>query len=372
MLADGEPITTGPASRRGSPIFGGRARFAVWVVAAWALVALAWLPPTVIIQRGAEPLWITFVFVLLSFVPWMIATPFLFRFGSKYPISGRATAKHLALHAAMGVVALPVLTALGLSLNISLLRIASSVAAKSSWSELLGGVVISTFYAVPTYIAVTAVGQAFVNFRNFQNRERLLARAELRALRAQIEPHFLFNTLNAISAIGYGDPKRADGAITRLSDFLRLTLKDRPQEVALKDEIAFLRTYLDIHALLLGDKLQVKFEISDDAWDAAVPAMLLQPIAENAVVHGVGKRVAGGWVIFNAAIEGRSLVLTLSNDCADQPETVKPGQGLGLQNVKDRLRLLYGDEQAFDAGPHESKFVARIALPYKPIAEAGA
>ncbi|MBP6011900.1 MAG: histidine kinase [Alphaproteobacteria bacterium] len=277
----------------------------------------------------------------------------------------------MALHVVLGIVALPALTALGFLLNVSLLGIASNGAAPQSWADLFGGVVVSTFYAVPTYIAVTAAGQAFVNFRNFQNRERLLARAELRALRAQIEPHFLFNTLNAISAIGYGDPKRADGAISRLSDFLRLTLKDRPPEVALKDEVVFLRTYLDIHSLLLGEKLQVAFEISDDAWDAAVPAMLLQPLVENAVVHGIGKRVSGGSVIFTAAVEGRSLALSLSNDCADHADTVKSGQGLGLQNVRDRLRLLYGDEQTFDAGPHANKFVARIAIPHRPKAEPG-
>jgi two-component system sensor histidine kinase AlgZ len=141
-------------------------------------------------------------------------------------------------------------------------------------------------YAVPTDIAVAAIGQAVAYVDRYRGRERLLARAELRALEAQLNPHFLFNALNAISAIGYRDPALADRALSHLSDLLRLSLALRPQEIPLREEIGFVQGYVDLYSTIMPGQVSFDLAIEPSGWNAAVPAMLLQPIVENALVHG--------------------------------------------------------------------------------------
>jgi len=178
-----------------------------------------------------------------------------------------------------------------------------------------------------------------------------LARAQLRALRSQIEPHFLFNALNAVA--GLVREGRADAAvdmIVQLSDFLRRTLSEaNRQEVALTDEIEFARRYLTIQQARFTDRLQLDIDMQDGLENAAVPNLILQPLVENAVKHGIAKRKEGGSVRVAASSEGDCLDLYVGNDGPNLPDDWNQRErSIGITNVCNRLRALYGDASSFD------------------------
>ena len=345
----------------------GGARAAL-IVAAWTLVALAWTPPTLLTQQEQIAPLRVFVFVLLGFIRWMIATPALFWLGGLFPIDGRSVGRNILIHMAAGVVALPAITAAGTLLWVSAIPFLGYPTQALTAALIVRGAFITTLYAVPNYVAVVAIGQAIVYFKNYRTRERLLARAQLQALQAQIKPHFLFNTLNAISTIGYRDPALADRAITRLSELLRMSLVERPQEISLRDEVAFARGYLDVHTLLLGDRLRLVFEIAPDTWNAAVPTMLLQPLVENAIIHGVAKRVGGGAISLTSGVAKQNLILAMRNDPPDGDATISNGAGMGLANVRERLAMLYGPASSVTFGHDaDGSAIVTVALPYRAI-----
>ena len=171
--------------------------------------------------------------------------------------------------------------------------------------------------------------------------------AQLEALRYQINPHFLFNSLNAVSTLV--TERRNDEAarmLSRVSDFLRLTLTAPIRdEVALADEVDYVRQYLEIERVRFGDRLRVEIEIEADAWEAAVPAFVLQPLIENAVRHAIAPREAGGAIAIEGARSGDALRVSIVDDGPGVGDGSRSnGNGrIGLANTRDRLRKLYGD-----------------------------
>lgn len=341
---------------------------ALVVVAAWTLVALAWTPPTILVQTAFGPAKTivtdlqVFVSVLCSFVPWMAATPLILMLGRRYPLNEGRIAAPLAVHALAGIAIVPVTTALGVILG----RLAIEGPSRAVPLNILSAVLITGFYSVPTYIAAVAVGQALAYFERYRTRERLLARAELRALEAQLNPHFLFNTLNAISALGYRDAGRADQALTRLAAILRTSLKERPELIPLKDEIAFIGDTLDLYALLMPHPTHFAIEVEPDAWGAAVPAMLLQPLVENALLHGIAKIDSSGSLVIAAKRQGDGLSLSLVND-APRESAPSSGAGIGLANTRERLRVLFGHEASLVFSRGADRAVVEIVLPYREV-----
>jgi two-component system, LytTR family, sensor kinase len=176
--------------------------------------------------------------------------------------------------------------------------------------------------------------------------------ARLKALQAQLEPHFLFNTLNGISSlVAEGRNDSATAMIARLSDFLRLTLQTAgTPEITLANELIFVRQYLDIQQLRFGERLRFEFAIAPKAMDALVPALLLQPLVENAVRHGILPRAGGGRVIVSArTLDGR-LLLDVEDDGPGIQRSASPSSGLGLSNTATRLTELYGGLAEFAVG----------------------
>jgi LytS/YehU family sensor histidine kinase len=184
-------------------------------------------------------------------------------------------------------------------------------------------------------------------------RERSLAaeaaahRAQLEALRYQINPHFLFNALNAVSTLV--TERRNDEAsrmLSRVSDFLRLTLTSPVRdEVALADEIDYVRQYLDIERVRFGDRLRTEIDVAPDAWEASVPAFVLQPLIENAVRYAIAPRESGGSIVMEARRSGDMLRVSIIDDGPGVRDDAR-GNGvgrIGLANTRDRLRQLYGD-----------------------------
>jgi two-component system, LytTR family, sensor kinase len=180
--------------------------------------------------------------------------------------------------------------------------------------------------------------------------------ARLQALQSQLEPHFLFNTLNGISAlVTEGRNDSATAMIARLSDFLRLTLETTgTPEIPLADDLVFVRQYLDIQQLRFGDRLRFTFAIAPQAMAVLVPALLLQPLVENAVRHGILPRASGGIVIVSARIVAGALLLNIDDDGPGMQKSVAPSSGLGLSNTATRLAALYGGLAELSIGRSEA------------------
>jgi LytS/YehU family sensor histidine kinase len=214
-----------------------------------------------------------------------------------------------------------------------------------------------------TYWAVIGLSNAIDFRRESQERaltaaqlQTRLVEAQLQALQRQIHPHFLFNTLNTISALMHRDTDAADAMLAKLSDLLRLTLnRIGTQQVTLKEEVDFLEKYLDIERTRYGDRLQVHFEVDPAALDAAVPNLLLQPLVENALRHGIGPKVVGGRIDIIVSREGDRLTLVVRDDGygMSAEELNALNTGVGLRNTRSRLEHMYGDRHRFEfhSGP---------------------
>jgi two-component system, LytTR family, sensor histidine kinase AlgZ len=190
--------------------------------------------------------------------------------------------------------------------------------------------------------------------------------AELRALRAQLHPHFLFNSLNSISALAGPDPEAARHMCQLLGDFLRLSLGlGASERVALSEELALAENYLAIEQVRFGSRLCVERHVDAAAATCLVPPLLIQPLIENAVKHGVADRVEGGTVRIDASVVGDELRIEVANP-RDPAAPPRRGQGLGLENVRQRLRALDPRTTRVDVFPEPESFRVRLTLPAVP------
>ncbi|MFL6195190.1 MAG: sensor histidine kinase [Thermoanaerobaculia bacterium] len=202
--------------------------------------------------------------------------------------------------------------------------------------------------------------------------EANLARAQLQNLRLQLQPHFLFNALNTISATMYEDPAAADEMLGALSDLLRSSLKTvRTDEVPLREELELLDSYLVLLRARFGERLAVSIEVDPSTADALVPSLLLQPLVENAIRHGNAEKTGRGTVAVRARRDGPRLILEVEDDGpGDSRRNGTPvegeSEGIGLAATAKRLRMLYGAYQSFTAGDGPSGgFLARAVLPLR-------
>ena len=183
---------------------------------------------------------------------------------------------------------------------------------------------------------------------NLAQNQQLLLKARMDALTSQINPHFLFNTLNTVSSLIRFDPDMARGVVLKLSNILRRLLRKHETFVPLREELAFIDDYLDIEVIRFGrDKLQIFKEIDEDSLETFVPSMLLQPMVENSIKHGLAPRLEGGKIHLRARnFDGRLLIEIDDNGLGISPERLAEvyGGGIGISNVHERLRLLYGDQ----------------------------
>lgn len=265
--------------------------------------------------------------------------------------------------------------------------------ATSIWSEIRLGAVHETFHW--SYIFVYATGSCFVfiawGFLYFgikhyyaleDERQRVQAmevmarEAQMRALRYQLQPHFLFNTLNAISTLVLDNqPRLATQMIARLADLLRRTLESPDtHQVSLREEIAVTSEYLALEKVRFGSRLSVTYAISPETQDAQVPRFLLQPLVENAIRHGIAKRPQGGNLILKSEVAGGRLRVRIENDEAedDNPVLLRqssfPHRGVGLTNTRARLQQMYGYEATLEThATTNGTYEVRISMPFSTV-----
>ena len=203
---------------------------------------------------------------------------------------------------------------------------------------------------------------------NLEQNQQLLLKARMDALTSQINPHFLFNTLNTVSSLIRFDPDMARGVVLKLSNILRRLLRKHETFVPLREELEFIDDYLDIEVIRFGrDKLQIFKEIDEEARESFVPSMLLQPIIENSIKHGIAPRLEGGEIHLRSTLkDGRLLIEIDDNGMGIPPERLVDvyGGGIGISNVHARLRLLYGDQFKMDIRSQEGEGTQiRIEIP---------
>jgi LytS/YehU family sensor histidine kinase len=233
----------------------------------------------------------------------------------------------------------------------------------------------SFYFNLLVYWVIIGASAALDFYRKYRDRElrameleKLLAQTRLEALQAQLNPHFLFNTLHAISALMHDRVDAADRMLSRLSDLLRLALESTDtQEVPLRREVAFLQKYLEIEQTRFGDRLDVQLDIAPDTWEVMVPNLILQPLVENAIRHGIEPKAKGGRIRVSARGEADCLCLEVRDDgvglAAPRPER----EGVGLSNTRARLQHLYPGRHRFEMrNADDGGLVVRLAIPWRP------
>lgn len=331
------------------------ANIAAWTVAGFFFASqLYFLYP---IASGRE---MSFTRALLINLPfyylWALVTPAILGLARRFPIERTGWKKPLLIHLAASTI----LSAVQLFLAGAVLQAlggATLSRADSFWTTLAQFFRLNFHANVLTYWALVGLAWGTDTYAKYRDRElaasRLqtqLAQAELGALKMQLQPHFLFNTLNAIAALLKTNPDAAEGMILQLSDFLRVTLNNtgRP-DVTLREELEFLERYLAIEKTRFQDRLSTRFRILTEVLDARVPNLLLQPLVENAIRHGIARDRRAGRVEVSATHEKGRLLLRVTDDGPGAP----PGrvvEGIGLTNTRERLRHLYGDACSLEYG----------------------
>jgi len=293
--------------------------------------------------------------ILMNLAMWTgyaLWTPAIFWLGRRFRFDRRGWKRAIAIH-------VPV------SLLISAVHLALVGSLRFSLQTLRGGTpdlqttILDAFFrtldqTMPVYWALIGLQHAVDYYRQARVREvrsaRLEARlmeSQLQALQQQLHPHFLFNTLHAISTLVYRDPEKADLMVERLSDLLRVSLrKVGVQEVELAEELEYLRAYLDIEQIHFGNRLRIEYRVDAAAMDALVPTLILQPLVENAIRHGLEPMTRAGTLTIEAQADGDTLWLRVRDDGAGLPKTWKRREGVGLTNTRSRIDRLYGEEAA--------------------------
>ena len=255
---------------------------------------------------------------------------------------------------------LPLMACVGLELG----RVALVMATKPKWLFAIdpGWNWQLILVVIGTLVSVAAPLKIWNNTRiemNLERHQQLLLRARMDALASQINPHFLFNTLNTVTALIRVDPDTARGVVLKLSNILRRLLRKHETFVPLREELSFIDDYLDIEVARFGeDNLDIVKEIDERTLDTFIPSMLLQPIVENSLKHGLAPKLEGGRIYLRTSNSNGRLHIEIEDNGVGISEEKMPHvyvEGIGLSNVRERLRVLYGADFNLDINSHEGQ-----------------
>jgi two-component sensor histidine kinase len=316
--------------------------------------------------------WDTFGYSATEWYLWALMCPLIFAVVRRFPLTGDTWPRRLPAY---------LLTWAGCHLVV----VSAFIVMERQWGTAamqampLRGLVLlyvtkKIAFNLLVFTGIAVVAHAVDLYYRYRERERRalqletqLTRAQLEALKNQLHPHFLFNTLNTISALLHRDVEAADRVVSRLGDLLRLSLQGGEQEIPLSQELSFLQHYLDIQHTRFQDRLTFVQDVAPDTLDAMVPSLILQPLVENAVRHGIEPRSTPGRITIHAHRDNGKLTLEVRDNGPGFQQAKTAGcAGIGLANTRARLEQLYGAEHQFTlANQAEGGVMVRLEFPYR-------
>lgn len=345
------------------PVLSTRAR---WIAMLWFAGALFDASQTVLQMHaeGRHGPWLPLFGVeMVSWLPWALATPLVIQLARRYPIARALSPRALGMH----LLSFVVISSLAEAWSATL-QVLFNPWGNRKWPTFLDTWSATLVFQAVTFLVVYALIFTVTHLldaresmaRQMTESARLseeLSKARLAALRRQIEPHFMYNALNSI--VGLVRDQRNDAAVNMivgLSEFLRRASEDSHRsQVALAEEVEYLQRYLDLQKVRFGERLQVKVDVPTELLGARVPNLLLQPLVENGIKHGIGKLVAGGQVRVVGSRHHDNLCLSVYNDGPRSTSKASAApSGVGLANLRTRLEILHGDDFDLDLRLAES------------------
>jgi two-component system, LytTR family, sensor kinase len=364
-----EPVPSFKVGPMAIPLIPGRQRLA-WtlVLAGWTLVGLGYFAS---LRYGMTPAQTGTEIQLLVYAVgtswiWAALTPAVLQVTGNAGFTAGRAARSSGVY---GLAAAGFFLISG-TLEWALGRSTGMIAPGQFWRTLFTECVETRLLA---FLSIVSLGWAAQYFALYRTRhldaselEARLVRTHLQVLKMQLQPHFLFNTLNTIAELVHTDPEAADQMITRLGRLLRLSLDHASHQVVpLRQEVDFLRVYAEIEQVRFQDRLQVVWDLAPDTLDGAIPTLLLQPVLENAIRHGVTPMAGRGRIVIASRCEAEDLVLEIGDNGQGLPPGGVPREGVGLRNVRERVAQLYGRRAQFSLAPAlGGGTIARLRLPF--------
>src|SRR5215469_11883075 len=342
-------------------------RWSRWLLAliGWTALALFFASQTWLAYKysgGQVSFWLVLKISLTEWYGWALLAPGIIWLGRRFPLERGRWRRSFTIH-------------LATSIGVSLLKWTLNNLLRR---YILGFSSVSLSFMfhqnLATYWILVVATQGYLYYSRYREGElraahlsAQLAEAQLQALRMQLHPHFLFNTLNAISTLVHKDPEIADRMIARLSDLLRLTLENvGVQEVRLAQELEFLDRYLEIERMRFPDRLEVRMRIAPETLDARAPYLILQPLVENAIRHGIAPRSTPGTVEIRSECKDGRLILEVRDDGPGiSPDRILK-DGVGISSTRARLERLYGAAHQLELrNAAEGGLVVTLAMPFR-------
>lgn len=317
--------------------------------------------------------WVLLQWNVAQFYTWGFVTPLIVLLLNRFPIERRRIFRSVLIYTPLCGIVHFLWVIIYVSICYTLMDVPWNP--KPPYLQGLQATFISSFKLnAAIYTAILISIEALIFYRNYQT-ERLksselqtsLAKTQLQVLNTQLNPHFLFNTLTAISSLVYRNPSEAVECLAELSDLLRISLKSsHKQETTLISELDFLRKYVQIQQTLLQSRLKVKWIVAPETLDAEIPNMILQPLVENSIRHGIAPQKKGGTLEIGALLENKKLYLYVKDDGRGFSSDSQLNKGFGLKNTRRRLQHLYGDQHLFKIEKSaDGGVVVDLIIPFK-------
>lgn len=309
---------------------------------------------------------------LIDCYAWALMGMVIWQFMRFFSLQGAKWKRDLAAHIVLSVLMAPVATLLYIS-GIALTRLGTdSMTVMERMRLNLRGELIQNALEYLTFLAILVSVDYYRRYRD-QEQEKVqlqhaLTESKLHTLRAQLNPHFLFNAMNSVSCLLHRDAAAADTMLSRVANLLRLSLaRDDSGEVRLLEEIELAEEYLEIQKIRFGSRLKLDIDVADEVLEARVPNMLLQPLVENACVHGVARTRGDCRLGIQARLEGEQLLIVIYNDGPPVRRDWKSQSGIGLRNTLERLSLLYGESAKLELSNVQGGVRLRVRIPLRDV-----